>query len=355
MVLEYIIMIVKALVAPIAVVCCVPIEVWLERRGSGFIQDRPGPNRIPIFGRRNAGLIQPVADVVKLFLKEDIIPANVNRTLFLLAPFLVVFVAFTTFAVIPYGDVLEIGGMTIPLQVADVNFGLLYIFALASFSVYGVLLAGWSSNNKYSLMGGLRCSAQMISYEIAMGLSVIGILMVFETLRLNEIARAQGNLLFGFLPAWGVVLQPLGFILFLVAAFAETNRTPFDLPEADSEIVAGYHLEYSSIKFAMFFMAEYMAMVVASGVIVTLFFGGWQIPWLPTATLVAAVGPIVTALLQIAAFAAKLFFFLWFFVWVRWTVPRFRYDQLMGLGWKVMLPLALLNIFVTGIILLLIG
>ena len=350
MVLEYIIMAAKAVIAPIAVVSCVPILVWMERRGSGFIQDRLGPNRIPIFGRRNAGLIQPVADVIKLFLKEDIIPANVNRTLFLLAPFLVVFVAFCTFAVIPYGDTLEIGGMSIPLQVADVNFGLLFIFALASFSVYGVLLAGWSSNNKYSLMGGLRCSAQMISYEIAMGLSVIGVLMVFETLRLNEIARAQGNLLFGFLPSWGVFLQPLAFVLFLIASFAETNRTPFDLPEAESEIVAGYHLEYSSVKFAMFFMAEYMHMVVASGVIVTLFFGGWQIPWLPTDTLVSAVGPIVTALLQIAAFVVKLFFFLWLFIWVRWTVPRFRYDQLMGLGWKAMLPLALLNIFVTGII-----
>ncbi|MDZ7261932.1 MAG: NADH-quinone oxidoreductase subunit NuoH [candidate division KSB1 bacterium] len=351
--IEYLIMIVKALVIPIGVVSGIPIMVWLERRGSAFIQDRLGPNRIPIFGFRNAGLIQPIADVIKLVLKEDIIPGQVHRSLFLLAPLIALSAAFCTFSVIPLADVLKVDDLIIPLQVADLNFGILFILAIASLGVYGIVLAGWSSNNKYSLLGGLRSSAQLISYEVSMGLAIVGVLMVYPSVRLNDVVRMQGELLWGFLPAWGIVRQPLACLIFLVAMFAETNRTPFDLPEADAEIVAGYHLEYSSMKFAMFFMAEYMSMIVMSGVMVTLFFGGWQIPWAPTEVLHQYLSPIATAVVQFLAFAIKMAFFLFLYVWARWTFPRFRYDQLMSLGWKVLLPLGLVNIFITGLVLVL--
>ncbi len=338
------------LLVPVALLTSVIIAVWLERRGAAFIQDRVGPNRVTIFGFRNAGLLQPVADALKLLVKEDFLPARADRFLYFLAPALSMIPGLLTFAVIPFGDVLHIGHYRIPLQVADLNVGILFVFAISSLGVYGIVLGGWSSDNKYSLLGGLRSSAQMISYEISMGLSIIGILIVFESVRLNDIVRMQGDLLFGFLPRWGIFVQPLGFILFFVAALAETNRIPFDLPEAEAEIVAGYHLEYSSFKFSMFFMAEYVNMLVASGLIVSLFLGGWQIPWLPTETLVAWFGPIITALLQVAAFVVKIWILMWVFVWIRWTLPRFRYDQLMGLGWRVMLPLALANLFVTSLV-----
>ncbi len=337
-------------VVPVVLLTGVILAVWIERRGAGFIQDRVGPNRVTLFGFRNAGLMQPIADALKLLVKEEFIPEKADRFLFFLAPTLSMIPALLTFMVIPFGDVLVLGKYRIPLQVADLNVGLLFIFAISSLGVYGIVLGGWSADNKYSILGGLRSSAQMISYEISMGLAIIGILIVFESVRLNDIVRMQGDLLFGFLPRWGIVVQPLGFLLFFVAALAETNRIPFDLPEAEAEIVAGYHLEYSSFKFSMFFMAEYVNMMVASGFIVSLFLGGWQIPWLPTEALVAHVGPILTAVLQVAAFAVKLWFIMWVFVWVRWTLPRFRYDQLMGLGWRVMLPLALANIFVTSVV-----
>ncbi len=338
------------LVVPVVLLTGVILAVWIERRGAGFIQDRVGPNRVTLFGFRNAGLMQPIADALKLLVKEEFIPEKADRFLFFLAPTLSMIPALLTFMVIPFGDVLVLGKYKIPLQVADLNVGLLFIFAIASLGVYGIVLGGWSADNKYSILGGLRSSAQMISYEISMGLAIIGILIVFESVRLNDIVRMQGDLLFGFLPRWGIVVQPIGFLLFFVAALAETNRIPFDLPEAEAEIVAGYHLEYSSFKFSMFFMAEYVNMMVASGFIVSLFLGGWQIPWLPTEVLVGQVGPLLTAVLQVAAFAAKLWFIMWVFVWIRWTLPRFRYDQLMGLGWRVMLPLALANIFVTSVV-----
>jgi NADH-quinone oxidoreductase subunit H len=244
-----------------------------------------------------------------------------------------------------------VGGRTIDLQVANLNVGILYIFAIASLSVYGIVLAGWASNNKYSLLGGIRSSAQMISYELALGLSVVGILMIYGAIQLDEIVRGQGELIWGWIPKWGVVTQPLAFFLFLAATFAESNRLPFDLPEAESELVVGYHTEYSAMRFALFMMTEYMAMITGSMLIVTLFFGGWQIPWITSEALREMVGPIPAALLQVGAFATKTLFFLWLFVWVRWTLPRFRYDQLMRLGWKGILPLALLNLFVTGAIL----
>jgi NADH-quinone oxidoreductase subunit H len=343
------------LLIPLVLLTGVPIATWVERRGAAFIQDRVGPNRIPIFGLRNAGILQPIADALKLLVKEDFLPARADRFLYFLAPAISMLPPLLTFAVIPFGDTVVIGGRALRLQVADLNVGLLFIFAIASLGVYGIVLGGWASNNKYSLLGGLRSSAQMISYEISMGLAVIGVLIVFESVRLSDIVRMQGTLLWGLIPKWGIVVQPLGFLLFFVAALAETNRIPFDLPEAEAEIVAGYHLEYSSFKFSMFFMAEYANMLVASGVIVSLFLGGWQIPWLPTHTLSAYVGPFLTAVLQVTVFVVKLWLLMWLFVWLRWTLPRFRYDQLMRLGWRVMLPLALANICVTAIVPFLIG
>lgn len=348
------------LAVPVVLLMGVPVAVWLERRGAAFIQDRVGPNRIPIFGLRNAGLLQPIADALKLLVKEDFIPAKADRFLYYLAPACSMIPACLTFFVIPFGDTLVIGKYEIPLQVANLNVGILFIFAIASLGVYGIVLGGWSPNNKYSLLGGLRSSAQMISYEISMGLAVIGVLIVFESIRLNDIVRMQGELLFGVIPQWGIVVQPLGFLLFFIAALAETNRIPFDLPEAEAEIVAGYHVEYSSFKFSMFFMAEYVNMLVASGFIVSLFLGGWQIPWLPTETLVSLLGNstfavVATACLQVVTFVIKIWIMMWIFVWLRWTLPRFRYDQLMGLGWRVMLPLALINIGITAIVPFLLG
>jgi NADH-quinone oxidoreductase subunit H len=352
----------KATFVAFLLVNVVPIMVWAERRGAAFIQDRIGPNRVGIAGFSVFGLIQPLADVVKFMFKEDFVPPAANRVFYLLAPVLTLIPALMTFAVVPFADVLRVGDRVIPMQVADLNVGILYIFAIASLGVYGVVLAGWSSNNKYSFLGGVRSSAQMISYELALGLSVLGIVMCFGTLQLDDIVRAQGSRLFGVIPAWGVLIQPLGFLLFTVAAFAETNRLPFDLAEAEAELVVGYHTEYGSMKFATFFMAEYMAMTTGAAVIVTLFFGGWQIPWVSSAALNAwtaswagaTAGSWIAVLIQFLVFSAKLFFFLWVFIWVRWTLPRFRYDQLMRLGWKVMLPLSLANVLVTGAVLLLV-
>jgi NADH-quinone oxidoreductase subunit H len=309
----------------------VTVMTWVERRVSAFIQDRLGPNRVG-----PAGLFQPLADGIKFLFKEDIIPPHVYKPLYILAPALSFVPALVGSAVIPFGDSIHLFGRDIPLRVADLNVGILFIFAMSAMGVYGIALAGWSSNNKYSLMGGLRSSAQLISYELAMSLSVVGVLMAAGSLRLGEVVLSQD----GFWH-WNVWRQPVAALVFIVAAFAETNRLPFDLPECESELVAGYHTEYSSMKFAMFFMAEYANMVTASALMVTLFFGGWQVPGVAS----LALPPLAVSLLQVAAFLLKVSFFLFVYVWVRWTLPRFRFDQLMDLGWKVMLPLALLNIF----------
>jgi NADH-quinone oxidoreductase subunit H len=315
-----------------AVMAVVTLLVWVERRISAFIQDRLGPNRVGPFG-----LLQPLADAIKFIHKEDLIPGQVDRRVFIIAPALSLIPALITFAVIPFGGTLSIFGWEIPLIITDVDIGVLYVLALSSLGVYGVVLAGWSSNNKYSLMGGLRSSAQMISYELALGASIVGVLLITGSLSLRDVVYAQYGL-------WNVVKQPLGFFIFLVAVFAETNRLPFDLPEAETELVAGYHTEYAGMKFAMFFMAEYANMITASALVVTLFFGGWMIPFVST----PEPSPWWLSLLEVAAFVLKVAVLLFLFVWVRWTVPRFRYDQLMMLGWKVLLPLALLNIFVTS-------
>ncbi len=309
----------------------VTIMTWVERRVSAWMQDRLGPNRVG-----PAGLFQPIADGIKFLFKEDIVPPHVYKPLYILAPVLSFVPALVGSAVIPFGDSIHLFGRDIPLRVADLNVGILFIFAMSAMGVYGIALAGWSSNNKYSLMGGLRSSAQLISYELAMGLSVVGVLMAAGSLRLSEVVLAQDRFLH-----WNVWSQPLGALVFIVAAFAETNRLPFDLPECESELVAGYHTEYSSMKFAMFFMAEYANMVTASALMVTLFFGGWQVPGISSLSL----PPLAVSLVQVAAFFLKVAFFLFLYVWVRWTLPRFRFDQLMDLGWKAMLPLALLNIF----------
>jgi len=343
--------IVKALVVFLAVMNTVPVLVWAERRGSAFIQHRLGPNRVNIKGITLFGLVQPLADVVKFLWKEDYVPAYAHRTFYMLAPVLLLIPAAMTFAVIPFGDVLIVAERTIQLQVANLNVGILYVFALSSLAVYGIVLAGWASNNKYSLLGGIRSSAQMVSYELSLGLSVVGLIMIYGAVELDEIVRGQGEMLFRWIPKWGIVTQPLAFFLFLAAIFAETNRLPFDLPEAESELVVGYHTEYSAMKFALFFMAEYMAMITGAMLLVTLFFGGWQIPFVTSEELRAAVGDVPAALLQVGSFSTKVLFFLWLFIWVRWTLPRFRYDQLMRLGWKTIFPLALVNLAVTGTVL----
>jgi len=309
-----------------------PNLVWLERRGAAFIQDRPGPNRVGPFG-----LFQSLADVPKMFLKEDITPAYADKSLYLLAPWLSLVPALAVFAVIPFGSSIRLFGRDIPMVIADVNVGVLYAFALTSLGIYAIVLAGWASNSKYSLLGGIRSSAQIISYELAMGLAAIGVFLASSSLRLMSVVEAQQGTWLHLVPRWNCFVQPLGCVLFIVSAFAETNRLPFDLPEAEAELVAGYHTEYSAFKFAMFFMAEYANLVAASAMIVTLFFGGWGFP---------GVHPpgVLGGLLSIAVFALKTGFFIWLFVWVRWTLPRFRYDQLMDLGWKVFLPASLVNL-----------
>jgi NADH-quinone oxidoreductase subunit H len=328
-----IVSLVKIVLVLLVILTTVANLVYAERKVSAAIQNRIGPNRVGPWG-----LLQAPADVLKLFIKEDIVPARANHFIHTLAPIISITVALTTFAVIPFGNTLTMFGHEIKLMIADVNIGVLYILALTSMGVYGITLSGWSSNNKYSLLGGLRSSAQLISYEISMGLSVVGVIMVAGTLQLDKIVQIQS----GF--AWNAFLTPIGFITFLVASFAETNRLPFDLPEAEPELVGGYHTEYTGMKFGTFFLAEYSNMITSSALIVTLFLGGWQFPYLESFGLPA----IWVSLLQILTFVVKVGLVLFFYIWIRWTIPRFRYDQLMNLGWKVMLPLALLNLAVTG-------
>ena len=307
-----------------------PNLVWAERRVAGMIQDRPGPNRVGPFG-----LFQIVADGTKFFMKESVTPLFVDKLLYNVAPWVTLIPGLVTFAVIPFGATLPvtIGGVTreVPLVIADVNIGILYIFAFTGLGVYGIVLAGWSSNNKYSLMGGLRASAQIISYELAMGFAAAATFLSAGSLRLPAVVEWQQA------HVWNVVPQFVGFLIFLVAAFAETNRLPFDLAEAEAELVAGYHTEYSAFKFGMFFMGEYANLVAASGLMVTLYFGGWSLPGVTFSGIGGAVA-------SIAVFFAKTLAFVALFIWVRWTFPRFRYDQLMSLGWKVLLPLSFFHL-----------
>jgi NADH-quinone oxidoreductase subunit H len=321
----------------------VPIMVWVERRGSALIQDRLGPNRVgPL------GLLQPVVDVVKLITKENILPVRAQTGLFLLAPLFAIAIALSTFIAVPVGSDsgLELFGHPVSglIVAPDLNIGILYIFAIASLGVYPLVLAGWSSGNKYALYGGIRASAQAISYELAMTLAAVGVLMAAGSLHLSDVVTAQNGTWLAYVPNWNVFTQPIGALVFVVAVFAETNRVPFDLAEAEAELVAGYHTEYSSLSFAAFYMSEYIHMTVAAALISLLYFGGWNLPWLDV-PLAGWPG----ALLSLSVFAIKVAFFLWFFVWVRWTVPRFRFDQLMSLGWKVMMPLAVVNFLWVGV------
>ncbi|HXO20341.1 MAG TPA: NADH-quinone oxidoreductase subunit NuoH [Thermoanaerobaculia bacterium] len=309
----------------------VPVMVWVERRGSAMMQDRPGPNRLGPFG-----LFQGLADAIKFFFKEDVTPSAVDRPMFLAAPVLALLPALTTFAVIPFGPDLVFHGRTIHLIVADADAGVLLFLALASLGVYGLVMAGYGSNNKFSLLGSIRASAQMVSYELALTLAVVAAIIPAGSFRLDDVVAYQRAHLWSFLP------QILGFLVFLIASFAETNRLPFDLAEAESELIAGFHTEYSAMRFATFFMAEYISMTSLSALGVTLYFGGWSLPGvnLPAGW--------IGALLGFGILIAKIAFCLAVYVWVRWTFPRFRYDQLMRLGWKVLLPLAILNLLVVA-------
>ena len=321
-----------------------PIMVWVERRGSALIQDRPGPNRVGPFG-----LFQSFADALKFVLKEDMLPEKANKVLYTIAPMFGLIPALTTIAVVPWGRPFVLpGGRLFEPIVANVNIGILLIFALASMGVYGIVMAGWASANKYSLFGGIRASAQMISYELALTLAAVSALMVAGSLSLTDVVwRQTGSfVLFNIikLPAWNIFSPAMwmAFIVFFISGFAETNRMPFDFAEADAELVAGYHTEYSSMKFALFFMSEYMAMTTMSALVVTLFFGGWDIPWYNEPA--NALGFALSAL----AFVAKVSVVLFIFVWVRWTIPRLKYDLLMKLGWKVFLPMAVINIVIVA-------
>lgn len=312
-------------------------STYAERKVAAFLQDRLGPDRAGPFG-----ILQPLADGIKMFMKEEIIPSNASKWLFMVGPGLAMLCACIGTAVIPWGQDLNIGGRIIPLQVTDINVGVLYLFGVVSLGVYGVMIGGWASNNKYSLLSAIRAASQNISYEVAMGLSIIALLLVTNTLSLREIVEKQHGW------HWNVFYQPLGFIIFMVCSFAETNRAPFDLPECETELIGGYHTEYSSMKLGFYLFAEYINMFVSSAVMATLYFGGYNYPgmdWVAT-----QVGPIGAPLIGTAVLFLKIFAFIFFFMWVRWTIPRFRYDQLMNLGWKGLIPLAIANIIITGIV-----
>ncbi len=413
-----IVVIVNIIIALLMSLGGAPLLVWMERRVAGLIQDRMGPNRCHILGFRLGGIVQSFADMLKLAFKEDYISGHIDKKfIFEFAPVIVFICSFLAFMIMPLADDLVINGITFKMQALPIDFGLLWFLALAGLSVYGIMLGGWASGNKYSILGGVRASAQMISYEAALALSLISVLLVYGNINLNEMVRFQGELIFGFIPAWGIILQPVGAIIFIITAYAETNRAPFDMAEGESEIV-GFHVEYSAMKFGLFFVGEYVAMCASSAMIVTLFFGGYQIPFLNTADLKANIQevfiaimivlPIITfvfikwmqkanswvgddertletkrlsiffialtflvltglfallyfglsqngvniatALLQVIVFSIKVYIFNFIYIVVRWTLPRFRYDQLQTLGWKVLLPISLANIIVTALV-----
>ncbi len=420
-----VVIIVNILLAVVLAVGLTPVFVWWERRVAGFIQDRTGPNRCNIGPMRLGGLIQSIADMLKLVFKEDFTPSHIKHTFFFtIAPGIVFICYFLTFAVIPFADDIVIDGVSHPMQAMPMQLGMMWFLAFAGLSVYGIILGGYASNSKYGFLSAIRSSAQVISYEASMALALISMLLTYGTIHLGDMVDIQGGLLFGFIPAWGVFMQPLAALIFIVCIFAETNRTPFDIAEGESEIVAGYHTEYSAMRFGLFQVSEFAAMAGASAIIVTLFFGGYNIPWLDTATLkanidivmivimvlvplkvfvltkwmkknnrwedendiraretkilipafwtiagltVAALGlllvsglgangaSIAVAVIQIGTFLVKFFMMVLVFMWVRWTLLRFRYDQLQMLGWKILLPLALFNIFVTASVIVFLG
>jgi NADH-quinone oxidoreductase subunit H len=413
-----VIIIVNILLAKILSVGTTPIMVWWERRVAGLMQDRAGPNRADIAGIRLGGLIQAIADMLKLIFKEDFTPAHIKyKFLYTIAPAIVFMASFLSMAVIPFADTLVIDNESFVMQAIPTNLGIMWFLAFAGLSVFGIILGGYASENKYGLLGGIRASAQVISYEAAMALSIISILLTYGSIDLSDMVRAQSGTFFGIIPAWGIFMQPLAALIFIVTAFAETNRTPFDIAEGESELVAGYHTEYSAMRFGLFQVGEYAAMSASSAIIVTLFFGGFNIPWVDTQTLQSNMSLIIfvllivlpvttyfltkwmnknynwvdkndkrqreknilirafwiitallmlafvlilimglgsngtniaTAIIQIATFITKFFMMSFVFIWIRWTLLRFRYDQLQMLGWKVLIPLAILNIVITA-------
>lgn len=350
------------------------LHTWIERKQSAVMQDRIGANRAHVvlpwkWARpinwllkpiNELGLFHPIADAIKMFTKEDYIPPYGDRFLHTLAPMLSLIFSLVAFAAIPFGNVLRIGGHEIALQVAPINVAVLYIFAMASMGVYGVILAGFSSNSNYAFLGGMRASSQMLAYEITLGATILGVVMIYQSLDLQEIVRGQGTLLFGWIPMWGILVQPVGFFLFLAAGLAETKRAPYDMPEGESEIV-GYFTEYSGMKFGMFFFADFIETILIASLATTFFLGGWQVPYLVDSGFLFpwggewALPHFAVTGLQIFSFSFKVIFFCWLFMTIRWTLPRFRYDQLMELGWKGIFPVALANIIVTALVLLWVG
>jgi NADH-quinone oxidoreductase subunit H len=354
-----------------------PIMTWVERKQSALMQDRIGANRASILGFKALGLIHPLADVIKMITKEDTVPTGAHRLLHLVSPFIAVAPAIISFAVIPYGGTYEMWGTHASLCVADLDYGVLFIFAIGSIATYGSMLAGWAGNNNWGMLGSIRVSAQMISYEVALGISVVGLFMIFGTLRLTEMGVLQQETfrLFGFaehlgwvaqgtpwvdwirIPMWGLVLQPLPFFMFLTALMAENKRAPFDTPEGESEIVAGYFIEYSGMKFGLYMMGEWIEVVVISALLTAMFLGGWSIPWLPEARIISFLTPLVgdnmanvaAMVLAVHVFLIKVVALIFFQMLIRWSMPRFRYDQVMNLGWKILLPLSLANVVLTGL------
>jgi len=337
------------LIALIIVLCMIVAmyATYAERKIAAFIQDRHGPNRAGPFG-----LLQPLADGGKLFFKEEIIPLASSKFLFVLGPMLAMITALITSAVIPWGTSAMIAGKTVPLQVADINVGVLYIFAVVSMGVYGIMIGAWASNNKFSLLAGIRGASQMISYELAMGLSLIAILMISGSLQMSEIVNQQRGGALGDFMSWNIWKQPLGFLIFFICALAECNRTPFDLPEAENELNMGYHQEYSSMKLGFYLFAEYINMFMSGVLMATLFWGGYDIPFVNESKLAESIGHNWVAFLSFSMLMIKACISIFIFVWIRWTVPRFRFDQLMHLGWKRLVPLALLNMLITAAIVL---
>ncbi len=359
-----------------------PLMTWIERKQAALMQDRIGANRADILGIKALGLIHPVADFLKMITKEDTIPTGAHRLLHTISPFIAAFAAMISFAVIPYGGSYEAWGVSWKMVVADLDYGVLYIFAVGSIATYGPIMAGWSGNNNWGILGSIRASAQMISYEVAMGVAAIGVFMTFQTLRLTDMGLAQQETfrLLGFvellgwvepgaawvdfvkLPMWGILLQPLAFFLFLTAIMAENKRAPFDTPEGESEIVAGYFIEYSGMKYGLFMLGEWIEVVVIAGLMTAMFLGGWSIPYLSDAQLIRGLGGVfgpnmgnvLAMLIHAIVFFTKVIVLIWFQMLLRWSLPRFRYDQVMNLGWKILLPLSLANIVITALAILLI-
>jgi len=354
-----------------------PVMTWVERKQSALMQDRIGANRASILGFKALGLIHPLADVIKMITKEDTVPTGAHRLLHFISPFIAVVPAIISFAVIPYGGVYEMWGAHVSLTVADLDYGVLYVFAVGSIATYGSMLAGWAGNNNFGMLGSIRVSAQMISYEVALGITVVGLFMIFGTLKLSDMGVLQQETfrLFGFLehfgwvapdtkwidwitiPMWGIVLQPLPFFMFLTALMAENKRAPFDTPEGESEIVAGYFIEYSGMKFGLYMMGEWIEVVVIAALLTAMFLGGWSIPWLREADMISGLTPILgenmanlaAMLLAVHVFLIKVIVLIFFQMLIRWSMPRFRYDQVMNLGWKILLPLSLANIVITAL------